>query len=81
MSDTYYVCTACGHFWSSPYPPDDRRCESCSVRGVTTSARDMYDAEAKSQHVIDTIARRPADEDRAGGRATLTRFADTDRAR
>jgi hypothetical protein len=53
MRERYYVCTACGHFWLSPYPPDDRRCESCSRVKVTSEARDLADAEEKSQQVID----------------------------
>jgi hypothetical protein len=81
MSDRYYVCTACGHFWSSPYPPDKRRCESCAQVRVTTAARDLYDAEWQSQAIIDRVRARPADEDRADGRNTLTRRADTDMAR
>jgi hypothetical protein len=55
--DLYYVCTACGHFWSSPHPPDDRRCESCSRVHCVTSVGNLGEAEAASQRILDSLAR------------------------
>ena len=49
-SDRYYVCTACGHYWS--FPPDDRRCENCAQRGVTTSVATFVRAQDTSERIL-----------------------------
>jgi hypothetical protein len=51
-ADSYYVCTVCGHFWASPFPPDDRRCENCARVHVTTSVRTVDEAMDASERIL-----------------------------
>ena len=47
MSETYYVCERCGHYWSEPDWPD--RCENCHAHGSDLiPCPDAWTAEQRS---------------------------------
>jgi hypothetical protein len=53
--ERYYVCSMCAHYWLSPYPPDDRRCESCARVGVVSSFDTLERAELASDSVYERL--------------------------
>lgn len=54
--DRYYVCEDCGHYWSSPFFPDD--CENCR-RHCLVEAADLEDAEDASEALCSCDAEGP----------------------
>lgn len=58
MSDRYFICDVCAHFWSSPEHPES--CENCG-KGWLYERPTVEAAEELSQEILDRTGRVTSD--------------------